>query len=50
MPSIIVFPILNGGVIVLSGIAALIIYKEKLTVQQYLSIGIGIIATCILGV
>ena len=49
IPSIILFPILNGGVIVLSGLAALLIFKERLTKQQYLGIILGIISTCLLG-
>lgn len=50
LPSIILFPILNGGVIVLSGAAALIIFKEKLSCKQYLGIFLGIVSVCMLGI
>ena len=49
LPSIILFPILNGGVIVLSGAAALIIFKEKLSCKQYLGI-FWALYRCILGI
>lgn len=49
LPSIILFPILNGGVIVLSGIAAIALFKEKLSRTRYIGIAIGIIAVCLLG-
>lgn len=48
--SIVLFPILNGGVIVLSGLAALFLFKEKLTRSQYAGIAIGTLAICLLGI
>lgn len=48
LPSIVVFPILNGGVIVFSGLAALVLFKEKLTRKQYVGIILGIAAICLL--
>ena len=49
MNPVIFFPIVNGGVIVLSGIAALLFFKEKLTVKQAIGLVAGIAATCLLG-
>lgn len=49
LPSIVLFPILNGGVIVLSGLAAIIFFKERLSKSQYVGIALGIAAVCLLG-
>ena len=46
----VLFPILNGGVIVLSGLAALFLFKEKLTRSQYAGIILGTLAICLLGI
>lgn len=48
LPSIVLFPVLNGGVIILSGLAALILFKEKLSHKQYTGIIMGIVAVCLL--
>ena len=48
MPSVIFFPIVNGGVIVLSGLAAILFFKEKLSVKQTIGLILGIAATCFL--
>lgn len=50
MESIIFFPIVNGGVIILSGIAAIAIFREKLNKKQILGIITGIISVCLLGI
>ena len=50
MPSVIFFPIVNGGVIVLSGIASIVIFKEKLPPKKIAGLIIGIIATCLIGI
>lgn len=50
MPSVIFFPIVNGGVIVLSGLASLIVFKEKLAPKKMAGLIIGIIATCLIGI
>ena len=50
LPSIVLFPILNGGVIVLSGLAALLIFKENLSRSEYAGIAIGTLAICLLGI
>lgn len=49
LPSIVVFPILNGGVIILSGVAAITLFKEKLSRGQYIGLATGVIAICCLG-
>lgn len=48
LPSIIVFPVLNGGVIVLSGLAALVLFKEKLTAERYVGLAVGLAAIFLL--
>jgi len=48
MNPVIFFPIVNGGVIVLSGLAAILFFKEKLSVKQTIGLILGIAATCFL--
>jgi len=50
LPSIIFFPIVNGGVIILSGLASIFIFKEKLPRKKIAGLVIGIIATCLIGI
>ena len=50
MPSVIFFPIVNGGVIVLSGLASLLVFKERLSPKKLTGLIIGIIATCLIGI
>lgn len=50
LPSIIFFPIVNGGVIILSGLASIFIFKEKLPKKKIIGLIIGIIATCLIGI
>ena len=50
MPSIIFFPIVNGGVIILSGLAAILFFKEKLSQKQFVGLIAGLLATCLLGI
>ncbi len=50
LPSVIFFPIVNGGVIILSGLASILIFKEKLPKKKIAGLIIGIIATCIIGI
>ena len=50
MPSVIFFPIVNGGVIVLSGLASLLVFKEKLSAKKLAGLIVGIAATCLIGI
>lgn len=50
LPSVIFFPIVNGGVIILSGLASILIFKEKLPKKKIAGLIIGIIATCLIGI
>lgn len=50
LPSVIFFPIVNGGVIILSGLASMFIFKEKLPPKKVAGLIIGIIATCLIGI
>lgn len=50
MPSVIFFPTVNGGVIILSGLASIFIFKEKLPKKKIAGLIIGIIATCLIGI
>lgn len=49
MPSVIFFPIVNGGVIILSGLAAILIFRERLSAKQTLGLLTGIVSVCLLG-
>lgn len=44
MPSAVFFPIVNGGGLVLSVLAAVVIFREKLTKKQWLGIVLGILS------
>ena len=48
MDSATFFPVVNGGGMMLSTIASLIIFKEKLTVQKWIGIAIGIVAVILI--
>lgn len=50
MPSIIFFPVVNGGVLILSSIAAITVFREKCTARQTIGIITGIVAVCLLGI
>ena len=50
MPAIIFFPVVNGGVLVLSSLAAIMLFREKPTVKQAVGIISGILAVCLLGI
>lgn len=50
LPSIVFFPIINGGVIILSSIASVLLFKEKLSKSQALGIFTGILSVCLLGI
>ena len=50
LPSIIFFPIVNGGVIILSGLASVFIFKEKISKKRLAGLIVGIIATCLIGI
>ncbi len=46
--SAVFFPIINGGTLMLSLLAAFVVFKEKLTKRQWMGLGIGIIAVLFL--
>lgn len=48
MPSVVVFPIINGGHLILSTLAGLVIFREKLLAKQWIGILFGIAATFLL--
>ena len=50
LPSIIMFPSTNGGVIVVTAIMSAIIFKEKLSKKQIFSISLGFIAIIIIAI
>ena len=49
MNPVIFFPIVNGGVILLSGIAAIGVFREKLSVKQWLGLATGFASIMCLG-
>ncbi len=48
MDSAVFFPIINGGALILTTLAGLIIFKEKLSPKQWIGILLGIIAVILL--
>ena len=50
MPSIIFFPIANGGLLIMTMLAAVIFFKERLRLVQWLGILLGLGAMCMLGI
>jgi len=50
MPGVIFFPIVNGGVIILSGLVAMLVFRERLDKKQQIGLVVGIVATCLLGI
>jgi drug/metabolite transporter (DMT)-like permease len=46
--SAVLFPILNGGGVALATIASLLVFKEKLSLKQWIGIAIGAIAIILL--
>ena len=50
LPSILFFPATNGGLLVLSSIAAVTVFREKMSVKQAIGIATGIVAICMLGI
>jgi len=50
MPSVIFFPIANGGLLIATMLAAVWIFRESLNRKQWLGILIGVISMCMLGI
>lgn len=50
LPSIIVFPATNGGIIVATALASAVVFREKLSGRQKLSIILGVISIIVIGV
>lgn len=50
MPGIIFFPIVSGGVIILSGLAAIIVFKEWLDKKQVVAVVAGVLSVILLGI
>ena len=48
MTSAVFFPLVNGGGLILTTLSALIIFREKLTVRQWIGVGSGIAAVILL--
>ena len=42
------FPIVNGGHLILTTLSALVLFKEKLTVRQWIGIAVGIVSVVLL--
>lgn len=49
IPSVIFFPVSNGGMVILSTVAGKLLFKERLTKTQLLGIGIGCVAVAVVG-
>lgn len=50
MPGIVFFPIVSGGVIILSGMAAIIVFKEWLDKKQVVAVVAGVVSVILLGI
>ena len=50
MPGMVFFPIVNGGVLLLSSLCAMIFFKEKLNTKQKIGMLIGVASVCVLGI
>ena len=50
LPSILFFPATNGVLLILSSIAAVTVFHEKMSVKQAIGIATGIVAICLLGI
>lgn len=50
LPSIIFFPIVNGGAIILSILSSVVLFKEKLPPKKIAGLVCGIVATCLIGI
>ena len=49
MNPVIFFPIVNGGGILLSGIAAIAVFREKLSAKQWIGLATGFVSIMCLG-
>ena len=47
-PSAIFFPVVNGGHLILTTLSALVFFKERLTVRQWIGIAVGIVSVILL--
>lgn len=50
MDGVVFFPIVNGGVLLLSSLCAMIFFREKLNTKQKIGMLIGVASVCILGI
>ena len=50
LPSIIVFPVTNGGIIVVTALASDIVFREKLSSRQRWSVLLGVAAIFVIGI
>ena len=50
LPSVVSFPVINGGTIFLTSIVSMSLFKEKLSVKQKVAIVIGIVAILCIGI
>ena len=47
IPATVLYPLVTGGTIILSSITGCIVFKEKLSVRQWISVGICFVGTCL---
>jgi multidrug transporter EmrE-like cation transporter len=48
LPSAVFFPVVNGGALVLSSLAAVLIFREKLSVKRWIGVAIGTVSVILL--
>ena len=47
VPATVLYPLITGGSIILSGLAGMLIFREKPTIRQWLGIGVCVIGICL---
>ena len=50
MPASIMFPVISAGGIITTALVSIFVYKEKLSLQQYIGLGLGTLAIVVLNI
>ena len=50
MPKVLFYPVSNGGLIFMTSLCGVILFKEKLSIKQWIGMLLGIAAMCCLGI
>ena len=47
LPATVLYPIITGGSIVMTSLAGVVVFKEKLSVRQWVSVVLCLMGTCL---